>query len=190
MTDRTAIFIDGANVYNTAKALGFDMDYRGLLKEFGNRGTVARAFYYTSIPEDQEFQSIRPLLDWLEYNGFCVRAKPTKEYVDAGGRRKVKANIDIELTCDALEIAPHVDHLVLFSGNGDFRPLVETVQRQGVRVTVISTITTHPAMCSDELRRQADAFEDLAGLKTVLGRMGPPRVLRTAPERDLAEAVI
>jgi uncharacterized LabA/DUF88 family protein len=168
--NRTALFIDGANLYATAKALGFDIDYRRLLKEFQCQGTLVRAFYYIAVIEDQEFSSIRPLLDWLDYNGFTVVTKPTKEFVDANGNRKVKGNMDIELTVDAMELAAHVDHIVLFSGDGDFRSLVEAVQRRGVHVTVVSTISSQPPMIADELRRQADVFTDLLELQSKLGR--------------------
>jgi uncharacterized LabA/DUF88 family protein len=169
-SDRIALFIDGANLYATAKALGFDMDYRRLLKEFQGRGTLVRAHYYTAVIEDQEFSSLRPLIDWLDYNGYTVVTKPTKEFFDANGRRKVKGSMDIELAVDAMELAGHVDQIVLFSGDGDFRPLVEAVQRRGVRVTVISTIASQPPMISDELRRQADVFIDLAELQPKIGR--------------------
>jgi len=169
-SNRIALFIDGANLYATAKTLGFDIDYRRLLKEFQSRGTLVRAFYYTAIIEDQEYSSIRPLIDWLDYNGFTVVTKPTKEFIDASGRRKVKGNMDIELAVDAMELAEHVDQIVLFSGDGDFRPLVEAVQRRGVRVTVISTISSQPSMIADELRRQTDVFTDLIELQSKLGR--------------------
>jgi uncharacterized LabA/DUF88 family protein len=169
-SSRIAVFIDGANLYATAKALGFDMDYRRLLKEFQGRGTLVRAYYYTAVIEDQEFSSIRPLIDWLDYNGFTVITKPTKEFLDANGRRKVKGSMDIELAVDAMALAKHVDQIVLFSGDGDFRPLVEAVQRRGVRVTVVSTIASQPPMISDELRRQADVFTDLADLQSRVGR--------------------
>src|SRR5271168_1826082 len=167
---RTALFIDGANLYATAKALGFDIDYKRLLKEFQCHGTLVRAFYYTAVIEDQEFSSVRPLLDWLDYNGFTVVTKPTKEFIDANGHRKVKGNMDIELAVDAMELAGHVDQIVLFSGDGDFRSLVEAVQRRGVRVTVVSTISSQPPMIADELRRQADVFTDLVELQSKLGR--------------------
>ena len=167
---RTALFIDGANLYATAKALGFDIDYKRLLKEFQCHGTLVRAFYYTAVIEDQEFSSVRPLLDWLDYNGFTVVTKPTKEFIDANGHRKVKGNMDIELTVNAMELADHVDQIVLFSGDGDFRSLVEAVQRRGVRVTVVSTISSQPPMIADELRRQADVFTDLLELQPKLGR--------------------
>ena len=164
-----ALFIDGANLRATAKTLGFDIDYRRLLNEFQSRGTLVRAFYYTAVVEDLEFSSIRPLIDWLDYNGFTVVTKPAKEFIDTG-RRKVKGNMDIELAVDALELAPHLDEIVLFSGDGDFRSLVEAVQRRGVRVTVVSTISSRPPMIADELRRQADVFTDLMELKSKMGR--------------------
>src|SRR5580698_3620792 len=165
-----ALFIDGANLYATAKTLGFDIDYKRLLTEFQSRGALLRAFYYTAVIEDQEYSSIRPLIDWLDYNGYTVVTKATKEFIDANGRRKVKGNMDIELAVNAMELAEHIGQMVLFSGDGDFRPLVEAVQRRGVRVTVVSTISSQPPMIADELRRQADAFTDLIELQSKVGR--------------------
>jgi len=185
-SERIALFIDGANLYATAKALGFDVDYKKLLKEFQSRGRLIRAFYYTALVEDQEYSSIRPLIDWLDYNGFAVVTKPTKEFVDSLGRRKVKGNMDIELAVNAMEMAGVIDHMVLFSGDGDFRSLVEAVQRRGVRVSVVSTVTTHPPMVADELRRQADEFIDLVNLIQKVGRDQNERIdrpQRAAPER-------
>ncbi|MEN3930521.1 NYN domain-containing protein [Microvirga sp. W0021] len=183
---RIALFIDGANLYATTKSLGFDVDYRKLLKEFQGRGMLMRAFYYTALVEDQEYSSIRPLVDWLDYNGYRVVTKPTKEFVDSAGRRKVKGNMDIELAIDALELAPFIDHMVLFSGDGDFRSLVEAVQRRGVKVTVVSTVATQPPMIADELRRQADEFVDLTYLLNKIGRdmndrNDMPRVVEDQP---------
>ncbi|MDE3122577.1 MAG: NYN domain-containing protein [Paracoccaceae bacterium] len=162
--DRLALFIDGANLYAAAKALGFDIDYKLLRQEFMRRGKLVRAFYYTALLESDEYSPIRPLVDWLNYNGFAMVTKPAKEYVDSQGRRKVKGNMDIELTVNAMELAPRVDHIVLFSGDGDFRRLVEAVQRKGVRVSVVSTIRSSPPMVADELRRQADVFIELQEL--------------------------
>ena len=167
---RIALFIDGANLHATARALGFDIDYKRLLKEFQSRGALLRAFYYTTIIEDQEYMSIRPLIDWLGYNGYTVVTKPTKEYIDASGRRKVKGSMNIELAVDAMEITDRIDRMFLFSGDRDFRPLLEAVQRRGVHVTVVSTIASQPPMAADELRRQADVFVDLADLKSTIGR--------------------
>src|SRR5687767_9486882 len=185
VSNKIALFIDGANLYATAKTLGFDIDYKRLLKEFQSRGTLLRAFYYTAIIEDQEYSSIRPLIDWLDYNGYTVVTKATKEFIDASGRRKVKGNMDIELAVDAMELAEHVDQIVLFSGDGDFRSLVEAVQRRGVRVTVCSTIATQPPMVADELRRQADEFVDIIELQ---GRIGREQLERSdRPLRDNRE---
>jgi uncharacterized LabA/DUF88 family protein len=170
-----ALFIDGANLYTTAKALGFGINYDRLLKEFQSRGTLVRAFYYTTIIEDPENLSIRPLLDWLDYNGYTVVTKVAKEYFDANGRRKIKGSMDIELTVDAMELAERIDEMVLVSGDGDFRPLVEAMQRRGVRVTVISTISSQPPMIADELRRQADVFTDLIELRPLIARELPTR---------------
>ena len=180
MENRIALFIDGANLYSTSKALGFDIDFKRLLKEFRGRGTLVRAFYYTAIFEDQEYSSIRPLIDWLDYNGFTVVTKPAKEFDDGDGRRKTKRNMSVELAVGAMEIAKHVDQIVLFSGDGDFRSLVAAVQRRGVRVTVVSTISSQPPMLADDLRRQTDVFIDLVELQSKIGRepseRQPPRV--------------
>ena len=156
--ERLAIFIDGSNLYASSKALEFEIDYKLLKQEFMRRGKLLRAFYYTALLENDEYSPIRPLVDWLNYNGFTMVTKAAKEYTDSMGRRKVKGNMDIELAVDAMELAPRLDHIVLFSGDGDFRPLIESLQRQGVRVSVVSTIRSQPPMISDELRRQADNF--------------------------------
>ena len=168
--ERLALFIDGSNLYAAAKSLGFDIDYKLLRTEFMRRGKLLRAFYYTALLDNEEYSPIRPLVDWLNYNGFTMITKAAKEFTDSQGRRKVKGNMDIELTVNAMELAPHVDHIVLFSGDGDFRPLVESLQRQGVRVSVVSTVRSQPPMIADELRRQADNFIGLEGLRDVVGR--------------------
>ena len=187
--DRIALFIDGANLYATAKTLGFDIDYKRLLKEFQTRGRLIRSFYYTALVEDQEYSSIRPLIDWLDYNGYAVVTKPAKEFTDSLGRRKIKGNMDIELAVDAMEMADHLDHIVLFSGDGDFRSLVEALQRKGVRVSVVSTVATQPPMVADELRRQADEFIDLMQLIHKIGRdpnERPDRMQRFQERRPMA----
>jgi len=181
--ERIALFIDGANLYASAKALGFDIDYKRLLREFQAKGRLIRAFYYTALVDDQEYSSIRPLVDWLDYNGYAVVTKPTKEFVDSTGRRKVKGNMDIELAVNAMEMAQHIDLMVLFSGDGDFRSLVEAMQRKGVRVAVVSTIATQPPMVADELRRQADEFVDLATLMARIGRDPGDRPVRSDNHR-------
>jgi len=168
--ERVALFIDGANLYSAARALGFDIDYKRLLGLFQNKARLIRAFYYTALAEDQEYSPIRPLIDWLDYNGYTMVTKPLKEFTDAYGRRKVKGNMDIELAVDLMEMADRTDHVVLFSGDGDFRRLVEAVQRKGVRVSIVSTIRTQPPMIADELRRQADNFIELQDLMPQIQR--------------------
>lgn len=168
--ERIALFIDGANLYSAARGLGFDIDYKRLLNHFRSKGTLIRAFYYTALLEDQEYSPLRPLIDWLDYNGYAVVTKPAKEFTDANGRRRIKGNMDIELAIDALEIADKLDHLVLFSGDGDFRRLVDAVQRKGKRVTVVSTMRSQPPMIADELRRQADQYVELESLRDTIGR--------------------
>jgi len=173
--ERVGMFIDGANLYSAAKSLGFDIDYKRLLELVQQKGRLIRAFYYTALIEDQEYSPIRPLVDWLDYNGYTMVTKPTKEYTDAMGRRKIKGNMDIELAIDVLEMAEHLDHVLLFSGDGDFRRLVEAVQRKGVRVSVVSTVRSVPPMVADELRRQADVFVELQELAPQIARTHAPR---------------
>jgi uncharacterized LabA/DUF88 family protein len=167
--NKFALFIDGAHLHATSKSLGFDIDFKRLLQEYESRGTLLRALYYTAIIQDQEYSTIRPLIDWLDYNGYTVVSKPARELDDGEGRRKVKRSMSIELVIDALELSDHIDHIVLFSGDGDLRSLVEAVQRRGVYVTVVSTLS----MIADPLRRQADVFTDLVELKSKIGRPVP-----------------
>jgi uncharacterized LabA/DUF88 family protein len=169
-TDRIALFIDGANLYSAAKGLNIDIDFKKLLDEFQKRGVLVRAYYYTAIVEDQDYSPIRPLVDWLDYNGFTVVTKAAKEFTDSNGRKRHRGDMDVDLAVDMLEMASHADHMVLFSGDSDFRRLIEAVQRKGVRVTVVSTVRSQPPMASDELRRQADTFVDLSDLAPIVAR--------------------
>ena len=168
--DRVAVFIDGANLYQAAKALGFDIDYKRLLQTLATDCRFVRAYYYTALLDEQEYSPIRPLVDWLDYNGYTMVTKPLKEFTQSTGRRKFKGNMDVEITVDVMEMSASLDHVVLISGDGDFRRLVEAVQRRGVRVTVVSTIRTQPPMVADELRRQADFFLDLSELQGKVAR--------------------
>jgi uncharacterized LabA/DUF88 family protein len=183
-TDKIALFIDGANLYSAAKGLNFDIDYKKLLDEFRKRGILIRAYYYTTLVEDQDYSPIRPLVDWLDYNGFAVVTKSAREFTDATGRKRIRGDMDIEIAVDMMEMAVKADHLVLFSGDGDFRRVIESVQQKGVRVTVVSTVKSQPPMASDDLRRQADSFVDLADLFNIIGR---PR--QTPAPRFLQEEV-
>jgi uncharacterized LabA/DUF88 family protein len=188
--EKTALFIDGANLYKAARALGFDMDYKSLLAKARGSCQLIRAYYYTAMQEDkeQDYSPLRPLVDWLDYNGYTMVTKTAREFTDAMGKKRFRGSIDIELAVDMMNLAPKLDHIVLFTGNGDFRRAIEAVQARGVRVTVTSTIKTQPPMVSDDLRRQADRFFDLAELEKEIGRTGaPPRKPRPAPASDEGE---
>ncbi|HEY1630855.1 MAG TPA: NYN domain-containing protein [Rhizomicrobium sp.] len=186
--EKLALFIDGANLYGAAKGLMFDIDYKRLLELFARKGTLVRAFYYTAVVENEEFSPLRPLVDWLDYNGFAVVTKPAKEFTDSQGRRRIKGNMDIELAIDVMEMAEQVDHIVIFSGDGDFRRLVEAAQRKGRRVSIVSTIRTQPPMVADELRRQCDNFIELEELKPMIMREGGPRSVAAQQQQQQAAA--
>lgn len=169
--EKLAVFIDGSNLFATAKSLNFDIDYSRLRRYFADQSRLLRANYYTALIEDAEYSPLRPLVDWLDYNGYTMVTKPTKEFTDNKGEKKIKGNMDMELAIDMMGMAEHVDHMVLFSGDGDFRRLVESVQRKGVRVTVISSTKTSPPMIADELRRQADSFIEISKMHKEFGRL-------------------
>ena len=186
--ERCALFIDGSNLYSASRNLGFDVDYRSLLEFFRSRTQIVRAYYYSALLDTEEYSPLKPLTDWLAYNGFSLVTKTAREFTDATGRRRVKGNMDVELAVDMMEMAPRLDHAVLFSGDSDFRRLVESVQRQGVRVSVISSVRTQPPMVADELRRQADQFVELADIAPEFTRRmsdRPQRApVRTEPPAD------
>lgn len=169
-TDRLALFIDGANLHSATKALNADLDFKKMLEGFRDKAILVRAHYYTAVVEGEEFSAVRPLVDWLGYNGFSVVTKPVKRFTDAQGHSRMKGNMDIEIAVDMLELAPRIDHAILFSGDGDFRRVVQAMQARGVRVTVVSTMKSQPPQIADELRRQADAFVELADLLVDYGR--------------------
>jgi uncharacterized LabA/DUF88 family protein len=187
-TERVALFIDGANLHAATKSLGFDIDFKRLLALFAERARLVRALYYTALVEDQEYSSVRPLVDWLTYNGFTLVTKPVKAFTDVEGRRKLKGNMDVELAVDAMRLAPQLDHIVLFSGDGDFRSLAAALQEKGKRVSVVSSLVTQPPMVADELRRQADQFIDLADLEPIISRDAPRRPSGASAKKHAAVA--
>ncbi|MEQ9315109.1 MAG: NYN domain-containing protein [Henriciella sp.] len=168
--ERLALFIDGAALYSSARALGLEIDFRKLLTEFTDRGRLLRANYYTTIVESDEYSPVRPLVDWLAYNGFNVISKPAKEYTDRDGKRRFRGNMNVEISVDVVEAASHVDHIVLFSGDGDFRHAVEVAKRKGARVSVVASVKSQPPTIADELRREADVFIDLADMSRLFAR--------------------
>ena len=192
-SERTALFIDGANLYSASRNLGFDVDYRNMLDFFRAKTNVIRAYYYSAVLETEEYSPLKPLTDWLAYNGYNLVTKAAREFTDGSGRRRVKGNMDVELAIDMMEMAPKLDHAVLFSGDSDFRRLVEAVQRQGVRVSVVSTVRSNPPMIGDELRRQADQFLELSEIapgftrRQVEPRTRTPRVTPAEPYAEASE---
>ena len=162
--ERTAFFIDGPNLYVATRCLQFEMDYRKLLDYFSSRCHLIRASYYTPLHQDQEYSPRHALANWLDYNGFNVVTPRSREYSNEG-RRKVKNDMEIELVIDAFEAAAHLDHIVLFSGNGDYTRLASSLQGRGKTVSVVSTLLANPPMVSDELRRQVNYFIELKDLR-------------------------
>ena len=179
--ERVALFIDGANLYAATKALNFDIDYKRLLAHFATQGRLVRAFYYTALIDDQEYSPLRPLVDWLDYNGYTMVTKPAKEFTDAQGKKRIKGNMDIEIAIDVMDMVDNLDHIVLFSGDGDFRRLVEAAQRKGARVSVVSTVKSNPPIIADELRRQADNFIELTSIREAITRPVGGSSERTQP---------
>ena len=171
---KIAAFIDGANLYAAIKQLDLNVDYKKLLAWLNKEGQLIRAFYYTALLTDEEYNPMRTLVDWLSYNGYTLVSKPAKEFTDGRGGRKIKGNMDVELTVDMMELAPNLDRIFLFSGDGDYRRLVEAVQRMGVRVSVVSTIRATNSLLADELRRQADDYIDLEDLRPFIERTEKP----------------
>ena len=167
---KTVVFIDGQSLFSTAKSLGFNIDFKKLLDELKTFGDLIRTKYYTLADDEDDDSPIIPLTDWLSYNGYSVVTKFVRSHVDPEGRKRVRGKIDVELSVDMLEIAPHVDHVVLVSGDGDFAYLLAALQRQGKKCTVISSVQSTQQICADSLRRTADQFIDLAQLKSKICR--------------------
>ncbi|KXV58692.1 LabA-like protein [Acetobacter tropicalis] len=182
--ERTCLFIDGSSLYSTSRSLGFDVDYKKLLDFFASKTHVIRAYYYAAILDTEDYSPLKPLTDWLSYNGYFLVTKPAREFTDATGKRRVKGNMEIEIAVDMMEMAPHIDHAILFTGDSDFRRVVEAVQRQGTRVSVVSSMRSSPPLIGDDLRRQADNFLELATLGANFTRRqteAPTRTRTAAP---------
>lgn len=170
MTEKTALFIDGSSLYSASRALGFDVDYKKLLKHFSAGHNLTRAYYYAAILDTDEYSPLKPLTDWLSYNGYFLVTKTAREFTDSTGKRRVKGNMGMEIAVDMMEQAPHIDHAILFSGDSDFRRVVEAVQRQGTRVSVVSSMRSSPVLIGDDLRRQADRFIEMSDVMNKICR--------------------
>ncbi|OUJ07746.1 NYN domain-containing protein [Acetobacter malorum] len=190
--ERTCLFIDGSSLYSTSRGLGFDVDYKKLLDFFTSKTHIIRAYYYAAILDTEDYSPLKPLTDWLSYNGYFLVTKPAREFTDSTGKRRVKGNMEIEIAVDMMEMAPHIDHAILFTGDSDFRRVVEAVQRQGTRVSVVSSMRSSPPLIGDDLRRQADNFMELATIANNFTRRQQaetqrPRVGNPAPIRHPAD---
>jgi len=166
---RAALLIDGSNAYASGMALGFQIDYVKFLSFFRKRYDINRALYFTALPPKDMVSPLRPMTTFLEHNGYTVVSKETKDYINHAGEKKRKGNMDCEIAVYATKYAEVVDEMVLFSGDGDFRCVVERVQELGTRVTVLSTLVGH--MVADSLRRQADEFIELDSMRADIEHM-------------------
>lgn len=165
---RFAVFIDGSNFHASTKALNFDVDFEKLLRVLRESGHLVRAYYYTALPDNNtEYSPIKRIADWLDYNGYTVVSKPWRDFTNSEtGQRRIKGNMDMELALDMIKLANHVEHVVLFSGDGDFCRLLHEVQDKGVSVTVISS----NKLVADTLRRQADDFIEVNQIRHLIER--------------------
>lgn len=168
--ERIGLMIDGVNLNGVARALEFEIDFSNLRTLFAKKGRLVFANYYTTILEGEDYSPVKPLIDWLDYNGFNVTSKVARHFTDAEGRRKIKGSMNVEMAVDAVSMAQHIDHLVLFTGDGEMRAAVEAAQKLGVRVSVCSSMKTTPTMASDDLRRQANSFIEFDDLRSEVSR--------------------
>jgi uncharacterized LabA/DUF88 family protein len=176
--ERIAVFVDGANIHATLRQLDFQFDYKLLREFFGDCGELLRSYYYTAMKPDGQNDSVKPLVDFLQLNGWTTITKPFR-YQGEPGEITIKGNLDCEITVDMIRMSEFVDHLVLFSGDGDFRYLIEHLQDRGKRVTVASSRVTKTAVLSNELAKQADNFIELETLKLFAGRETKDRARAT-----------
>ena len=164
---RIGIFIDGSNIYESARCLDFKIDYVKLLNYYKQQGEVQQAMYFTALPPKTVESALRKMADFVEFNGFTLIQKETRTtYNSVTGEKKLKGNMDVEIAVHVMEVVHNITHMVLFSGDGDFRCLVESVQRRGVHVTVVSA----RELVATEMRRQASEFIDLATLRDLFNQ--------------------
>lgn len=186
-SEKTAVFIDGSSLYYSARALGFDVDYRNLLNFFQKQCALLRAYYYAALPETEDYSPLKPLTDWLAYNGYALVTKSAREFTDYSGRRRIKGNMDVELSVDLLEQADRIDHAVIFSGDSDLRRAVEAAQRRGVRVTAVSSLRGSAPLIGDDLRRQVDCFIELGDIARHFTRQHNDTRSKAPPVRHPAD---
>jgi len=168
---RVDVLIDGPSFYATTRSLGYEVDYKKFRDHFDEVCDLHRIYYFTAITDNPDDHSpVKPLVDWLGYNGFRTITKPLREFIDPGGRRRTKGNMAVEIATELVNAAEHAEHILLFSGEGDLSYAVDAAQRKGAKVTVVSSLKVDPPAISDDLRRAADRFVDLADVKDLILR--------------------
>lgn len=170
VNEPTAVLIDGYNTLSTTKLLKFDIDFRKLLNLFQNKTRLVKIYYFASLRDNPaDHDPMIPVIQWMMYNGYNVISKKMNEFMNIDNIQS-KGNMDVEISVTVLEMVKSVDHIVLFTGDENFRFLIEAVQRMGTRITVCSSMQCQPQIMSDDLRRQADNFIELNNLKSEIQR--------------------
>lgn len=181
-TETTYLLIDGVALHHASRANGISVDFKRLLQWLRERTRLVRAIYFTAlVEEDDEVISVKPLVDWLDYNGYMTVTKAARIYSNEDGTRRVKGSMNVEIAMMMAELAGIAEHIVLASGDADLIPAVKYVQQRGSRVSVISTLHSRPPCVSDDLRRQTDDYIDIVSIEKHVARM-PPQTAAVAAE--------
>ena len=149
---RVGVFVDVSNMYHSAKSL-YDakVNFKEILKTAAAGRKLIRAISYvlkSNNPDEQGF------FDALAGQGFSVKMKDLQVYYDG----TKKGDWDVGLAMDAVRLAPKLDVVVLVSGDGDYVPLVEYLQHQGVLVEAMAFRES----ASGKLIEAVDEFIDLS----------------------------
>lgn len=183
-SQRVAIMIDGPNLFNTSKNLGFDVDFKKLLGLFEQNCLLHRAVYFNMLSERDDTTPVKPLVDWLSYNGYKTVTKPFREFTDASGTRRTKGSMHVEMAVEMMNMAQFVEHFVLFSGDGELAYAVNAVQEKGCRVTAVSTMKSDTgSTIADELRRKVNRFVNLDDVKGIIDKSVEENTSRLHPLR-------
>ena len=167
---KVAIFIDGSNLWQTCRNLNMKINFKQLREWAAEQNTIWLGYYTGLVSNRDEENPLIKMTDWLSYNGYIVVKKQasTVNSNDSDEERIIKGNIDVDITVDMMLMAENVDTIILFSGDGDFIPVVEAVQRKyGVYVICVSS--TKPVnIVSGELRRKVNQFIELDDLRETI----------------------
>ena len=163
---RVLIFVDESNVVSSARSSGRGIDWlklRDFLTKAGQARELIEMVVYAGLPPaiaewQAELDKKNKFLFWLRSHGFLV---VTKEGSPAEERR-YKANVDVLMAIDALELSGqiHPDVVVLVTGDADFAYLALQLRRRGIRVEVASIARN----LGSALKAAANEIVDLAPL--------------------------